>query len=111
MVSVRIALFLALAISVIAGISGTKCYLCSSLQDEKCRSAQNQDSYHLDCARFTPVSGQNYTCGKIEFVEGETIQVVRGCMISDITCEDIEKVAPVKITDCTICDTDFCNGA
>ncbi|VEN61344.1 unnamed protein product [Callosobruchus maculatus] len=36
--------------------------------------------------------------------------VTRACLI-EITCEALEKISQIELTNCTICDTDFCNGA
>nr|CAH7730493.1 unnamed protein product [Callosobruchus chinensis] len=52
-------------------IGATKCYICTSLDDESCRTKQDPvSSYYLDCAKFTPISGDNYTCAKLEYDEG-----------------------------------------
>nr|CAH7716445.1 unnamed protein product [Callosobruchus chinensis] len=89
----RCALILVIAISVFLAVNATRCYDCISKEPalDTCSKPQNPStSYSFDCDGLT--------------------KVTRSCLIGNISCEALEKISQVKLTNCTVCDTDLCNG-
>ncbi|VEN61343.1 unnamed protein product, partial [Callosobruchus maculatus] len=99
--------------SVFLAVNATKCFDCVTKEPRRDKCVQPQDpktSDYFDCGQLTPVSGDKYVCGRLEYQRDGRTMVTRACLI-EITCEALEKISQIELTNCTICDTDFCNGA
>ncbi|VEN48263.1 unnamed protein product [Callosobruchus maculatus] len=106
-------LLAAVALAAFAYVSANECYVCSSVITPGCDEEQGKNSNKFDCASQTPITGQDYNCGKIAYEIAGVQRVERTCVEKKYTCEDLQKQYKsqgIVLKECETCHHNLCNG-